>query len=330
MKELILISWLFSAVGLFAKQGYLGVYYQDLSEPMKKALCVDYGVIVTRVVEDSPADSSGIKIGDIIFALDGEKIEDSNEFSCFIRTKPDEKIELTVLRAREEWKFKVQLGAKEPTKVKIHTKTGVELGGGGGPIVLWVQPNLAEINNKIEPVIGEGFDESLWLTGGGGYFSIWKKIRIGGVGGDGGKVKTGTKRSSELSLGYGGFLTEYVIPVGKWHFFFGSIIGGGGISLRVLRRRGLSWQEIWNNFHSDSVAGEVYEAVLECSFFHYQPYIGAQYPLTPWCSLNLRCGYFGTVLGEWEEMGIPISSAPEINLSNYCLSLGVIFGCFVH
>lgn len=329
MKKLLVVSLGFVFVSaLHADEGYLGVYSIDLSEAMKAALGVDYGVIVTKVVAGSPADSSGIKIGDVILAMDDEKIEDTNGFSRLIDTNPNKLVELTVLRAREEWKFKVQLGAKEPSKVEIPEK--VRGAWGGGPIFLWVQPNLAEINNEIEPVIGDEFDESLWLTGGGGCFSIWKNLRIGGVGGGGAQVKSGTKRRADLLLGYGGFLTEYVIPVGKGQFFLGSNIGGGGIELRVSRSRGISWQGIWNNFRSDSISGEVYEALLDCSFFYYQPYIGAQYPLTPWSYLSLKFGYFGTVLGDWKELGASITGAPEMNLSNYCVSLGVIFGYFTH
>lgn len=202
-------------------------------------------------------------------------------------------------------------------------------GGGGGPIFLWVKPNLDEINSEIKGVIDKEFDKDMWLKGGGGCFSIWKNLRIGGVGGGGNQVKSGNKRKTELSLGYGGFLTEYVIPLGKLQFFLGGIIGGGGIELKILRSTQTSWQDIWDNFKSeDDIPAGDYEAYLNCSFFHYQPYIGAQYPLTPWAYLNLKGGYFGTLLGEWKEMGSPITGAPEMDISNYCISVGIIFGYF--
>ena len=336
MKRIAFLIGLFlPVIGLEATEGYMGVHLHNLSDAVKKAIGVEYGVIVTEVIVGSPADSAGIKIGDVILAVKDEKIHSFREFRTIIDSHPNEIVEITVLRNKEEWKYKVKLGEKENKKVEIKLSVsdkdksdGVFGGGGGGPIFLWIQPKLGEINNEITKVIGTGFNTSMWLNGGGGSGCIWKNIRIGGMGGGGVQVKSGNERRAELSIGYGGFLSEYILPLGKVQFFIGTVLGGGGVELTISRAKGISWQDIWHNFSSDSVDTDMYEAYLECDFFHYQPYIGIQYPITPWCYLNLRGGYFGTSLGEWKKMGEPITGAPEINLSNYCASVGVIFGYF--
>ncbi|MBI4721522.1 MAG: PDZ domain-containing protein [Candidatus Stahlbacteria bacterium] len=329
-----LIGLLLPVIGLGAKEGYMGVYLNNLGDAVRKAIGVESGVIIAEVIDGSPADSAGIKTGDVILAVNDEKINSVKEFNTMIFSHPNETIGLTVLRNKEEWKYKVKLGEREKKEININLsdsdedKSGGVFGGGGGPIFLWVQPKLGEINNEITKVIGTGFNTSMWLNGGGGSGCIWENIRIGGMGGGGVQVKSGNERRAELSIGYGGFLMEYILSLGKAQFFIGTVLGGGGVELTISRVKGISWQDIWHNFSSDSVDADMYETYLECDFFHYQPYVGIQYPITPWCYLNLRGGYFGTSLGEWKEMGEPITGAPEINLSNYCASAGLIFGYF--
>jgi len=56
--------------------GYLGVHLDNLSDAMKKALDLDYGVLVEKVVEESPAEKGGIEVGDVILKIDDNDIKD--------------------------------------------------------------------------------------------------------------------------------------------------------------------------------------------------------------------------------------------------------------
>ena len=56
------------------------------------------GVLVTSVADDSPAAKAGIKAGDIITAIDGEKVEGSGDVSRAINKKKEGDVALTVIR----------------------------------------------------------------------------------------------------------------------------------------------------------------------------------------------------------------------------------------
>jgi membrane-associated protease RseP (regulator of RpoE activity) len=95
------------------KIGWLGVYPEDLSPAMKVALSVDYGVLVARVIEDSPADSAGLIMGDVILMMDSERIEDNEDLRHFIRHHPSERVNIEILHQGRRQKIPVMLGEKE-------------------------------------------------------------------------------------------------------------------------------------------------------------------------------------------------------------------------
>ena len=60
------------------------------------------GVLVTSVAEDSAAAKAGLKAGDIITAVDGEKVEDSGDLSRGINKKKEGDVTLTVVRNKNQ------------------------------------------------------------------------------------------------------------------------------------------------------------------------------------------------------------------------------------
>ena len=61
------------------KRGYLGVSAQNLTDDLSKAFGVETnrGAIITRVQEGSPADKSGIKVGDVVIKIDNKVIDNA-------------------------------------------------------------------------------------------------------------------------------------------------------------------------------------------------------------------------------------------------------------
>lgn len=93
--------------------GYLGVMLQDITPSMAKALQLGdrSGVLVTDVIDGSPADEAGLQDGDVILEFDGEDVADSGDLTRAVRrTDPGDKIKLLVLRDGEEEKVKVEMG----------------------------------------------------------------------------------------------------------------------------------------------------------------------------------------------------------------------------
>jgi Do/DeqQ family serine protease len=82
-------------------RGMLGVNIQTLTEDTAKALDLKdvSGVIVSNVRSGSAADKAGVKRGDIITAINGDRIDDGNVLRNKVAsTAPGTEIKLTVLR----------------------------------------------------------------------------------------------------------------------------------------------------------------------------------------------------------------------------------------
>src|SRR5258705_9441535 len=60
------------------------------------------GVLVTSVMDDSPAAKAGIKAGDVITAIDGEKVEDAGDLAQGINKKKDGDVTLTLIRNKNQ------------------------------------------------------------------------------------------------------------------------------------------------------------------------------------------------------------------------------------
>lgn len=60
------------------------------------------GVLVTSVTEDGAAAKAGIKAGDIITAIDGEKVEDAGDLARAINKKKEGDVTLTVIRNKNQ------------------------------------------------------------------------------------------------------------------------------------------------------------------------------------------------------------------------------------
>ena len=65
------------------------------------------GVLVTSVSENSPAAKAGIKAGDVITAVDGEKIEGPGDLSRAINKQKDGDITLTIVRDKNQRTIKL-------------------------------------------------------------------------------------------------------------------------------------------------------------------------------------------------------------------------------
>ncbi len=94
------------------KRGRLGVVIQPLTPELAKHFGLNYGVIVTEVQKNSPAEKAGIKSGDIIIAVNGKKVEDPNDLQKYImRNLPGTKVTITVVRDGKKINLKAKLGS---------------------------------------------------------------------------------------------------------------------------------------------------------------------------------------------------------------------------
>ena len=72
------------------------------------------GLVVESVVKDGPAEEAGLETGDIITAIDGEKITTSSELSSVLaKHSGGDTVTLTVIRDGETLKIEVKLGVRQ-------------------------------------------------------------------------------------------------------------------------------------------------------------------------------------------------------------------------
>ncbi|MDO8529108.1 MAG: S1C family serine protease [bacterium] len=99
---------------------YLGIYYLPITQTyaIKNNLNRDQGAIIfspsgkqgLAIISGSPAEKAGLKINDIIIALDGKEINLDNPLSDLLnRHKKGDQLEFTVIRNEQEIKVPVKL-----------------------------------------------------------------------------------------------------------------------------------------------------------------------------------------------------------------------------
>ena len=77
-------------------------------------LSTDSGAYVASVVEDGPAAKAGIQEGDVITKLDDDEITSADGLIIALRShEVGEKVEITLMRGKDEKKVTVELGSDE-------------------------------------------------------------------------------------------------------------------------------------------------------------------------------------------------------------------------
>jgi S1-C subfamily serine protease len=95
-----------------ARAAFLGVQPVPLTAEIVRQFGIeaDRGVLVGRVVADSPAEEAGISAGDVITAIDGDPIDSVPDLQGALRRAgQDAEIELTVVSGGEERTVRAEL-----------------------------------------------------------------------------------------------------------------------------------------------------------------------------------------------------------------------------
>jgi predicted metalloprotease with PDZ domain len=102
-----------ASLGQAEPTGWLGIYNQELASPMQIALGVTQGVLVTDVVENSPAAKAGIKTGDVVLRVDSQEIYTSEDLSHYVTRHADKPVRVEYQRAGRIDSLELKLGTRE-------------------------------------------------------------------------------------------------------------------------------------------------------------------------------------------------------------------------
>ena len=111
-------------------RGWLGVLIQDITLDLAESFGMKHprGALVAKVLEESPAEEAGFKVGDVIVAFNGKTIRDSASLPPIVGgTKVGVFVPVDIIRDRKKTVIKVKLGelSEEAAVTKVH-KPAVE------------------------------------------------------------------------------------------------------------------------------------------------------------------------------------------------------------
>ena len=113
-------------------RGWLGVSIQEISEDIAKNLNLKSreGALVADVFEGDPADKAGLRTGDVIVGIDGEKVKDTHDLLQKIaRMRVGQKTTVQVLRNGKEMIFSVTVSERpDQERLIARGKTSQYLG----------------------------------------------------------------------------------------------------------------------------------------------------------------------------------------------------------
>jgi len=99
------------------KRGVIGVNIQDLTPDLQEGLGLkngQQGVVITNVIEDSPADKAGLKVDDVIIAVNGQPTNSAGQLQSQIASHAiGETVKITVIRDGKKKTFKVKIGERD-------------------------------------------------------------------------------------------------------------------------------------------------------------------------------------------------------------------------
>ena len=146
----------------FGNNRRIGVSTTTLTKQLADYFGVTEGVLVTSVTEDGPAAKAGIKAGDVITGVDGEKVDSAGDLSRALNKNKEGDVTLTVVRDKSQRSIRVT--PKEGASTLVRPGT---VSGGRRVIVPRIQipaipeidisipaieiPDIPEVNVHVEP-----------------------------------------------------------------------------------------------------------------------------------------------------------------------------------
>jgi len=104
----------------------LGVIIETLTEADVAAYGLDRaaGAEIVSVQEGTPAARAGLKLGDVVVAIDGRPIQTSSELQTLLaQRQPGERVRLTIVRDRQRRDVTVELGQFETDRVRERSRS---------------------------------------------------------------------------------------------------------------------------------------------------------------------------------------------------------------
>ncbi len=105
----------------YVSRPYLGISGYDITDSLLGVVSLkrDNGILITQLTEDGPAETAGVQVGDIIYAVDGENIASFDELSAIISEhQVGDTLSFSINRNGSEITLDITLG-EQGTKLEL-------------------------------------------------------------------------------------------------------------------------------------------------------------------------------------------------------------------
>ena len=140
-------------------RGYLGVNIQAITPELAKSMNLKdtKGALVADVTKGSPADTAGIKRGDVIVSFDGKDVAEVNNLPILVAATPIEKaVPIKVLRNASEQTLSVKVGRMPGERAEASGQTGGQAESAPGKWGLALRDLDARLAQRAGVAPGEG------------------------------------------------------------------------------------------------------------------------------------------------------------------------------
>jgi hypothetical protein len=328
---------------------FLGVSTEDLTldEARKVGYNQFYGILVTDIVRNSPAQFYGVRVDDILMQLGEDKIKNTDQFSSLLDSrKVGDKTTVTLFRDGEVKTIDFVIGTRHHEiaatgEIIKPEKPRLPVGNGGGSwIPMWYMPDLDDVN---EVLTAAGFDElrddGLFMNGLGGEGNIGKGWFLGGCG-EWYSMERNTNhvdlhnvatiRRLSYRVGFGGVtLNKRYALSHKFVTSVGGMIGWGGTTIEMNQIDG---DFDWTNINGNLENSNNNYICLKKGYIMIQPKVAVMYRITDWLSLRAEGGYIKSYsyVDGWNsrivEENYRVKNSPDTSFDGYTISIGPWFG----
>ncbi|MGP0071610.1 MAG: PDZ domain-containing protein [Bryobacteraceae bacterium] len=154
---------------------YLGVNLAEIDANRAKELKLkeDYGVEITRVEENSPAEKAGLKAGDVVQEYNGQRVEGMEQFGRMVReTPPGREVKLTISRNGATQTLAAVLGSRR-SRFSVNFPPGFEMPAFHMPDIPTIYPAMRSAMLGVE---AEALGDQL-----AGYFGVKEGVLVRSV-----------------------------------------------------------------------------------------------------------------------------------------------------
>ncbi len=283
---------------------YFGIFTQNLTWDIADEMgyASTDGVLITGVVDDSPADEHGLEEGDIITHINGSPLKGQDDFDQIRgQLMPGDEIMLTIWREGDQFDMNMVMQPRPGNNVtriekKVVQKPGSSGYGGATYVPMWFTPDVEDVNVLLANL---GFsqlnEDGLFMQGGAGRGPVGNNFFIGGMlvtYSDSYTIPSptgvGFHDYIKYDITFGGVTLEKAFPIGrKFHAGLGVMLGGGGHEIELIHSNAdYSWPTSGTVFSAGN-----YQATIQRNYLVAQPKAEFIYSILPWLGIRAEAGY---------------------------------------